>query len=77
MTNYRPYQNIEQLPEEYYKNAEKKQQDDATGLHHTIIGVVLFALVIFGLIFLWAIIAPEPPLVNDRAPALEKLERKN
>ncbi len=60
MTNHRPYKGINELP-------------DRPGLRHAIIGLVLFAIVFFGTLFLWAIFTPDPPPVNDRAPALERM----
>lgn len=58
MTSHRPYKEINEAP--------------ATGLRHLIIGLVLFAILFFALIFLWAIIVSAPPAINDRAPALER-----
>ena len=45
------------------------------GLVHTIIGIIIVALLIGVIIVLAAVFQPNPPMINDRAPAIEKLEK--
>lgn len=51
-----------------------KEAPGKSGLVHTIIGIIVIALLIGMVIVLASIFQPTPPAINDRAPAIEKLE---
>ena len=43
-------------------------------LKHTIVGIILVTLMFTLLIILLIVCQPVPPVINDRAPAIERLE---
>ena len=73
MPNHRPYREINKAEEKVDK-AKAQLESDSTGLRHTVLGAVLVMLMGLALWFLLSILPPSPsPIINDRAPALERL----
>jgi len=70
MINNRPYQSINR------HGGWLRRAWDAGYIHATV-GMVVVAALCLTLWILAGIYQPEPPRINDRAPALEKLERRN